>query len=129
MERITLDILIVGPQGPFREIFDHLETRDYYHIHYAADYLEASGYLNEHVPGAIILTIGVDEQNFAEEMEWLHTMKKDAPVLVLSPSETAHQYKTVMQHGAFDFFTAYAQPEEIDFELDSAISRQPCPVA
>ena len=129
MERSTFDILIVGPQGPFREIFDHLETQDNYRIHYATDCQNAFDYLNEHAPGAIILTIGMVEQNFTDEMEWLDIMKKDAPVLVLAPSEAPHLYKTVMQRGAFDFFTAYTPPDEIDRELSNAISRQPCQIA
>ena len=129
MERTTFDILIVGPQGQFREIFDHLETQENYRIHYATDYQNAFGYLSDHVPGAIILNIQADERSFAEEMEWLDIMKTDAPVLVLSPLYYPHLYKTAIQRGAFDFFTAYTPPDEFDRELNNAITQQTCAVA
>ena len=129
MDRASSDILVVGPQNQFREIFDYLESRENYRIHYTADYQLASEYLKEQMPGAIILTIRVDERSFMEEMEWLDIMKKDAPVFVLSPLGDPHLYKNAMDHGAFDFFTAWAPPDEIDRELSNAISLQSCQVA
>jgi len=129
MDRTPMDLLVVSPQNQFREIFDYLESQENYRIHYAADYQLAAEYLKERVPGAIVLTIRVDERSFMEEMEWLDIMKNVAPVLVLSPLGDPHLYKNAMTHGAFDFFTAWAPPDEIDRELGRAISLQPCQVA
>jgi len=129
MDHTPFEILVVGPQNQFRGIFDHLESQDNYRIHYAMDYQLAAEYLKEQAPGAIILTIRVDERSFMEEMEWLHSLKKDAPVLVLSPLTDMHLYKNAMSHGAFDFFTASTPPDEIERELSNAISQQSCHVA
>lgn len=129
MDRTAFDILVVGPQIQFREIFDHLESQGNYRLHYAADYQIAAGYLSEFVPDAIILTTRAEERSFTEEMDWLDKLKKDAPVLVVSWLGDPHLYKIAMDHGAFDFFTAWAPPDEIDRELSKAISLQPSHVA
>jgi DNA-binding NtrC family response regulator len=129
MAKETFDILIVGPQGQFREIFNHLDEQGSYQLHFAWDYEAARSFLAECTPSAIILTIRVNERNFEGEMEWLEMMKKHSPVLVLSPVEDLQLYKTVMQRGAFDFFTAYTPPDEIDREINNAVTLQTCQVA
>jgi FixJ family two-component response regulator len=69
-------------------------------------YEAARAFLSERTPSAIILTIRADQRNFQDEMGWLESMSAITPVLVLSPVEDLPLYKTIMQRGAFDFFTA-----------------------
>lgn len=119
----TFNLLFVGPQGPFRELIDHLEAQENYHVHFATEYEDVFPYLNEGNPGAIVLAAPTEERNIREMMYWLNILKSRAPVLVLSPAEDIRLNLAVMDQGAFDFFTAFTPLDSVDWIINNAVSR------
>jgi DNA-binding NtrC family response regulator len=126
MNKNRFDLLIVGPQGPIEELLGHLEGQERYELHYCPDFYSAGAYLAEYTPSAIIVAARPCERTRAEAVDWLETARNVAPVLVFCPFEDLEFYKTVMDHGAFDFFTSATPLEEIDRELNNAITWQTC---
>ncbi len=121
MTKNRFDLLVVGPQGPLEDPLRHLEAQEHYELHYCPDFYSAGTYLAEHTPGAIIVALRPCERTHAEAVAWLETVKNLSPVLVFCPFEDSEFYKTIMDHGAFDFFTAATPLEEIDRELNNAV--------
>ena len=129
MTKNRFDLLIVGPQGPLEETLGHLEAQERYELHYCPDFYSARAYLAEHTPSAIIVSLRPCERTHAEAAGWLETARNVAPVLVFCPFEDSEFYQTIMDHGAFDFFTAATPLEEIGRELSNAVSWQTCQAA
>ncbi len=121
MTKNRFDLLVVGPQGPLEEVLRHLEAQEHYELHYCPDFYSAGTYLAERTPGAIIVALRPCERTHAEAAGWLETARNVAPVLVFCPFEDSEFYKTIMDDGAFDFFTAATPLEEIDRELSNAV--------
>ena len=122
MTKNRLPLLIVGPQGALDEVLGHLEAQERYELHYAPDFYSAHAYLAEQAPSAIIVAPRPCERSFGETVNWLERARNVAPVLVFCPFADVEFYKTAMDHGAFDFFTPATPLEEIDRELNDAVS-------
>ncbi len=121
MTKNRSDLLIVGPQGPLEELLGHLEAQERYELHYCPDFDSARAHISARTPGAIVVAPRPCERARAEAVAWLETVRNVSPVLVFSPFEDSDFYKTIMDHGAFDFFTAATPLEEIDRELNNAV--------
>lgn len=129
MTKNRFALLIVGPQGPLEGLLRHLEEQERYELHYCPDFYTARTYLAEHTPSAIIVAPRPCEQSHAEAVDWLKNARNVAPVLVFCPFEDLEFYMNVMNYGAFDFFTAATPLEEIDRQVNNAVTWQTCEAA
>ncbi len=129
MKPNKFDILAISPQTKLQRLFDHLEQNSSYHIHYVPNLESAKAYSAENTPCAIFLVISRAEHNDPEALRWLEGMRDRIPVLVLSTLEDLRLYTTAMDHGAFDFITAYTTRDEVDRIVASALQGCECNAA
>ncbi len=126
MTKNRFDLLIVGSQRPLEETLGHLESEGNYRLCRCPDFHTARGYLAEHTPNAIIAAFDAADPH---AIDWLETVRGVAPVVVFCPFADLEFYRTVMDHGAFDFFTPATPLEEVDRELNNAVNGQACQAA
>ncbi len=97
-------LLFVDDEADFLATIDEFFTSLGYTVHTASNGQEALLRVKEHLPNAVFLDISMPQMDGTETLRLIHEIEPGIQVIVASGYASEDLARSLLQHGACDFF-------------------------
>ena len=112
--------LLVGSAPAFEHLLEVVEQSGKFQVDIVPTTKTARFFLRRK-PAVVILHLPRDAHEAAQRLEWLASVRHQAPVVILTGSPDASLYRRAMSRGAFDCLATISSAEEILRVLGAAV--------
>ena len=112
--------LLVGSAPAFEHVLEVVEQAGKFQVDLVPATKTARFFLRQK-PAVVILHLPRDVHETAHRLEWLASIRHQAPVVILTGSPDASLYRRALSRGAFGCLATISTAEEILRVLDAAV--------